>query len=344
MENIAAAAQQFSQQDSLQNYSHLKLSGDKRILYGYNKAQKQPKLNLPSIVKANDDEMMHHFQFKAGDNQLNSRSKVTGKDQFVQQTSITIEGEKYHFLTSIQYDGKDFKSLIIYNWTDNYPFEKAETDSNFDRWELCHDGQKDSDLSSGSSGRDVWIQMATSFDEENDWAHPEADIKTQIYIDNDGTYYRTYVDLDQLVLTSKFYYANQLLGTAEWQFSNTTWHSHLGDSNKAITSAKLANTTYDPQSGASMTVRSFDSEDNSRSFSLKVNESFSMEDFIEFSDPWTFEQLISMNDLNLADEDNYQVKTKLQFTGHFWRQQIQWDANTDSPTIISFDIEKGFKF
>ena len=41
--------------------------------------------------------------------------------------------------------------------------------------------------------------MATSFDEQNDWAHPEADIKTQIYIDNDGTYYRTYVDLDQLV-------------------------------------------------------------------------------------------------------------------------------------------------
>ena len=29
---------------------------------------------------------------------------------------VSFDGEKYHFLTSIQYDGQDFKSLIIYNW------------------------------------------------------------------------------------------------------------------------------------------------------------------------------------------------------------------------------------
>lgn len=50
--------------------------------------------------------------------------------------------------------------------------------------------------------------MATSFNEENNWAQPDAEIKTQIYIDNDGTYYRTYVDLDEQMLISNFYYAN----------------------------------------------------------------------------------------------------------------------------------------
>ena len=74
---------------------------------------------------------------------LNSRSKVTGKNQLVQQTSITIDGAKYHFLTSIQYDGKDFKSKILYNWTKTFSFDKAEKDANFDRWEFCHDSSYD---------------------------------------------------------------------------------------------------------------------------------------------------------------------------------------------------------
>ena len=66
--------------------------------------------------------------------------------------------------------------------------------------------------------------MATSLGEKNDWAFPDSEIKTQIYIDKDGTYYRTYVDLNSMTLVSNFYYDNQLLGRAEWQFSNTTWH------------------------------------------------------------------------------------------------------------------------
>ena len=58
--------------------------------------------------------------------------------------------------------------------------------------------------------------MATSFDEPNDWALPNSDFKTQIYISKDGTYYRTYVDLDSMTLVSNFYYNNRLLGRAEW--------------------------------------------------------------------------------------------------------------------------------
>ena len=81
----------------------------------------------------------------------------------------------------------------------------------------------------------------------------------------------------------------------------------------------MANTTFDPQTGASMTIKSYDASDNSRNYNLKVNERFEIEDFIEFSDPWTLEQLINMNDLNLAYEDNYSIKTKLQYTGQYWR-------------------------
>ena len=69
-----------------------------------------------------------------------------------------------------------------------------------------------------------------------------------------------------------------------------------------------------------------------------------MEDFIRISDPWSFEQLITMKDLNIEDKENYSVKTRIQFTGHFWRQQIEWDGDVEQQTIISFDIEKGFTF
>jgi hypothetical protein len=66
--------------------------------------------------------------------------------------------------------------------------------------------------------------MATSLHEANDWTYPNSELKTQIYIDNRGTYYRTFIDLHTMTLVSNFYYDNQLLGRAEWQFSNTTWH------------------------------------------------------------------------------------------------------------------------
>lgn len=85
---------------------------------------------------------------------LISRSKVTEKNQLVQQTSITIDGAKYHFLTSIQYDGKDFKSMILYNWTNTYNFDKAEADDNFDKWIFCHDSSNDAAEADSS---DVWV-------------------------------------------------------------------------------------------------------------------------------------------------------------------------------------------
>ena len=93
-----------------------------------------------------------------------------------------------------------------------------------------------------------------------------------------------------------------------------------------------------------MTVRSSDYQDNVRNYSLRVNEKLTMEDFIRISDPWSFEQLITMKDLNIEDKENYSVKTRIQFTGHFWRQQIEWDGDVEQQTIISFDIEKGFTF
>ena len=50
--------------------------------------------------------------------------------------------------------------------------------------------------------------MATSLGEVNDWAFPEAEIKFQIYIDKDGTYYRTYVDLNSMTLVANLYHDN----------------------------------------------------------------------------------------------------------------------------------------
>ena len=93
-----------------------------------------------------------------------------------------------------------------------------------------------------------------------------------------------------------------------------------------------------------MTVKSGDPGDNERQFSLRVHhQKLAIEEFITISDPWTFEQRISMNDSNkynpLADEDieevlanaagNHSVKTKIQFTGAFWRQEILWDNDDD---------------
>lgn len=40
MEEISATPQLYNLQDSALSFTNMKLSGDKRILYGYNKAQK----------------------------------------------------------------------------------------------------------------------------------------------------------------------------------------------------------------------------------------------------------------------------------------------------------------
>ena len=80
------------------------------------------------------------------------------------QTSITIDGAKYHFLTSIQYDGVDFSSQILYDWRDVYKFDKKEEDANIDMWEFCNDS------SQNDGSNDVQVSMATSFNDENDWA------------------------------------------------------------------------------------------------------------------------------------------------------------------------------
>ena len=98
--------------------------------------------------------------------------------------------------------------------------------------------------------------MATSFNDDNDWAIPDSDVKMQIYIDKNGTYYRSYVNLDAMTLVSNFYHDNKLLGRAEWNFSNSTWFSSEGQ--EKVMPAQLSNTTYDPVTGASMTVFSND--------------------------------------------------------------------------------------
>lgn len=140
------------------------MSGDKRTLYGFNKVTSASKVKLPTMVEANNDEMTHHFQFKEDTNQLQSRAKITGKTSMALQTSITIDGAKYHFLTSIQYDGVDFSSQILYDWRDVYKFDKKEEDANIDMWEFCNDS------SQNEGSNDVQVSMATSFNDENDWA------------------------------------------------------------------------------------------------------------------------------------------------------------------------------
>ena len=90
-----------------------------------------------------------------------------------------------------------------------------------------------------------------------------------------------------------------------------------------------------------MTVKSGDPNDNERQFSLQISPNLAIEEFITISDPWTFEQRISMNHSNKyfdEDEDierldkaagNHSVKTRIQFTGAFWRQEILWDEEDD---------------
>lgn len=73
-----------------------------------------------------------------GANQLQSRARITSKNSLALQTSITIEAVKYQFVTSIQYDGKDFHSQIVYDWQDVHHFDKEEKDDDIDKWELCN--------------------------------------------------------------------------------------------------------------------------------------------------------------------------------------------------------------
>ena len=68
-----------------------------------------------------------------------------------------------------------------------------------------------------------------------------------------------------------------------------------------------------------MTVKSSGLQDNDRSYTLRVNEKLTMEEFITISDPWTFEQLIFMKDSNIEDNANHSIKTRIQYTGAFWR-------------------------
>lgn len=61
LESITASAQNYKSQTSSSDFTNHKLSGDKRMLYGFNKRHSEPALKLPSIVKTNNDEMTHHF-------------------------------------------------------------------------------------------------------------------------------------------------------------------------------------------------------------------------------------------------------------------------------------------
>ena len=56
-----------------------------------------------------------------------------------------------------------------------------------------------------------------------------------------------------------------------------------------------------------MTIKSSDLQDNDRSYTLRVNEKLTMEEFITIPDPWTINQNISMKDLNIEDKANHSI-------------------------------------
>ena len=106
--------------------------------------------------------MTHHFQYKMGANELQSRTSITGENSMALQTSITIDGADYHFLTSIKYDGTDFHSQILYDWRDVYKFDKEEEDEDIDTWKSVNNASKH------EGSHDVLVSMATNLTYENE--------------------------------------------------------------------------------------------------------------------------------------------------------------------------------
>lgn len=171
---------------------------------------------MPIITSMAGDSFNQKFQFSQGDNiVVSSIEALDDEKTLVQNTVVTIDGDRHAFSVTHFWDGKKSESEV--KFTSIHPECKKKwkvsepiVDIASGDWYACGDPQ---DLASS----DVQIEIATSFNAaESSWKLAGADVRSQFWIDINKTYYTTYIDFDELVLVGTFWQNGEMLARGEW--------------------------------------------------------------------------------------------------------------------------------
>lgn len=92
---------------------------------------------MPDIFSTSDEVLYHKFQYAEGDNDVTTSIVSTDEKTFKQQTTVTIDGERYFLSADYEYDGKDFKATMTVNKECTYTWTKAAGAGNVDNWNVC---------------------------------------------------------------------------------------------------------------------------------------------------------------------------------------------------------------
>lgn len=113
-----------------------------------------------------------------------------------------------------------------------------------------------------------------------------ADLRTQFWIADD-TYYESYIDFDDLVWVTQFWNNSEMLSRREWQFRNSQfdWSARHADEEKEVDE-----TVIDLWSDVDILDTSDNPSDNVREYVISVNSTYSITDYVQVRDPWTFHQ------------------------------------------------------
>lgn len=150
-----------------------------------------------------------------------------------------------------------------------------------------------------------------------------------IYFGTIKLYYSTYIDLDSLTLITGFWLNDAHASSAEWQFHNTVWDV---TDRFAKEIAEHAETVKDPNTNVVITDNSDNSSKFVHDYSLFVNDTYTIHDYVEVLDPWTLEQYIKFTSI---DGELYWFNSDLHYNGDHWTQTISWNGQNE--ILLEYD-------
>lgn len=90
-----------------------------------------------------------------------------------------------------------------------------------------------------------------------------------------------------MIWTGTFWKNNEMIGRTEWDFQNTLWNWSVRNADEVLEHER---TVKDPNSKVVITNTSDNASNFVREYSLYINDMYTIENFVEVTDPWNFSQ------------------------------------------------------
>ena len=90
-----------------------------------------------------------------------------------------------------------------------------------------------------------------------------------------------------MIWTGTFWKNKEMIGRTEWDFQKTLWNLSERNADEVLEHER---TVKDPNTKVVITNTSDNASNFVREYSLYINDMFTIENFVEVTDPWSFSQ------------------------------------------------------